>query len=260
MTTIEDIDEIVARLMRLHDLCSGALSDPAAPSEDAELARGALEMGIYTALRSLAASATQVPGNKFDTHPHAALMPQYAMDEAQRAKPWAYWEYFDPQVGSWRTCISPIHWNTEFEYRRKLNAPPLSAPQAATQVPQGWKLVPVEPTEAMHVAAARTIVRCTGNYVCPPRVWQAMLSASPPAPQAATQGEALAEAEFDRELADTAMRFVDRAGDTCETDTAERICAEFHKAMSAVVFKYRPPHSAVTNEPAPAPDKEKTNG
>lgn len=83
------------------------------------------------ALRSLAASATQVPGNKFDTHPHAALMPQYAMDEAQRAKPWAYWEYFDPQVGSWRTCISPIHWNTEFEYRRKPDAPPLSAP--ATQ-------------------------------------------------------------------------------------------------------------------------------
>ena len=49
--------------------------------------------------------------------------------------------------------------------------------------------------------------------------------------------ERLAEAT---ELADTAMRFVDRAGDVCDIDPAERICAEFHKAMSEVVGKYHP--------------------
>lgn len=43
-----------------------------------------------------------------------------------------------------------------------------------------------------------------------------------------------------KELADTAMKFVDRAGDTCDIDTAEEICKEFYKAMAAVVMKYHP--------------------
>lgn len=47
-----------------------------------------------------------------------------------------------------------------------------------------WKLVPKEPTEAMHVAAVHTIVRCTGNDDFPPRVYRAMLAAAPePPPQ-----------------------------------------------------------------------------
>ena len=46
-------------------------------------------------------------------------------------------------------------------------------------VPEGWKLVPVEPTEAMHAAAVRTIVRCIGNDDFPPRVYRAMLAAAP---------------------------------------------------------------------------------
>jgi hypothetical protein len=44
---------------------------------------------------------------------------------------------------------------------------------------EGWKLVPVELTEEMHVAAVRTIVRCTGNDDFPPRVYRAMLAAAP---------------------------------------------------------------------------------
>lgn len=45
--------------------------------------------------------------------------------------------------------------------------------------PALWVLVPREPTEAMHVAAVRTIVRCTGNADFPPRVYRAMLAAAP---------------------------------------------------------------------------------
>jgi hypothetical protein len=60
-------------------------------------------------------------------------------------------------------------------YRKEVRAA-MSAPQA---VPEGWKLVPVVPTEAMHVAAVRTAVHCTGNDDFPPRVYAAMLAAAP---------------------------------------------------------------------------------
>lgn len=52
-------------------------------------------------------------------------------------------------------------------------------PEPAPQIPDGWVPVPKEPTEAMHVAAVKTIVRCTGNDDFPPRVWRAMLAADP---------------------------------------------------------------------------------
>jgi uncharacterized protein (UPF0335 family) len=48
-------------------------------------------------------------------------------------------------------------------------------------IPVGWRLVPVEITEAMHVAAVKTIVRCNGNAEFPPRVWTAMIAAAPEA-------------------------------------------------------------------------------
>ncbi|WP_025137744.1 hypothetical protein [Achromobacter sp. DH1f] len=51
-----------------------------------------------------------------------------------------------------------------------------------TTIPAGWKLVPIEPTEPMHVAAVRTIRNCTGNDDFPPRVYAAMLAAAPAAP------------------------------------------------------------------------------
>lgn len=65
---------------------------------------------------------------------------------------------------------------------RPIDAPiasPVMAPLGAAQVPAGWKLVPVEITEPMHVAAVKTIIRCTGNDDFPPRVYRAMLAAAP---------------------------------------------------------------------------------
>lgn len=58
-----------------------------------------------------------------------------------------------------------------------------AAPQGVqAEPPPGFVLVPKEPTEAMHAAAVRTIVRCNGNDDFPPRVWRAMLAAAPAAP------------------------------------------------------------------------------
>lgn len=45
-----------------------------------------------------------------------------------------------------------------------------------------WKLLPVVPTEEMHVAAVRTIANCSGNDDFPPRVYAGMLAAAPEAP------------------------------------------------------------------------------
>jgi hypothetical protein len=45
----------------------------------------------------------------------------------------------------------------------------------------------------------------------------------------------LKEAERDAALGRVAIKFVDRAGDWCDVDPAERICAEFYKAMSEAV-------------------------
>ena len=44
--------------------------------------------------------------------------------------------------------------------------------------PPGYVVVPVEVTEAMHVAAVKTAMRCTGNADFPPRVWRAMIAAA----------------------------------------------------------------------------------
>jgi hypothetical protein len=52
----------------------------------------------------------------------------------------------------------------------------------------GWKWVPVVPTEEMHVAAVRTIIRCTGNDDFPPRVYAAMLAVAP-SPEAPAGGK-----------------------------------------------------------------------
>jgi hypothetical protein len=41
------------------------------------------------------------------------------------------------------------------------------------------KIVPIEPTEEMHIAAVKEIQKCTGNDDFPPRVYKAMLSAAP---------------------------------------------------------------------------------
>ncbi|MFA9286446.1 hypothetical protein ACCQ08_16780, partial [Comamonas sp. SY3] len=62
------------------------------------------------------------------------------------------------------------------------------------------------------------------------------LSAAPPPPEREPQKH-----EENRELAETAMRFVDRAGDVHPgIDDADRICAEFHAAMMEVIEKWHP--------------------
>lgn len=70
----------------------------------------------------------------------------------------------------------------------------LGSPQAQAATPAahpvagqgqaGWKLVPTQITEDMHIAAVKTIQRCTGNDDFPRRVYVAMLDAAPTAPQA----------------------------------------------------------------------------
>lgn len=49
----------------------------------------------------------------------------------------------------------------------------------------------------------------------------------------------LAKAEDDAALGRIALRFVDRAGDYCGVDPAERICDEFHAAMATEVERQR---------------------
>lgn len=46
-------------------------------------------------------------------------------------------------------------------------------------VAEGYVVVPKAPTEKMHVAAVRTIAKCTGNDDFPSRVWAAMIAAAP---------------------------------------------------------------------------------
>lgn len=65
---------------------------------------------------------------------------------------------------------------------------------------------------------------------------RAMLSAAPHPPEREPQKHA-----ENRELAETAMRFVDRAGDVHPgIDDADRICGEFHAAMMEVIEKWHP--------------------
>jgi hypothetical protein len=79
------------------------------------------------------------------------------------------WDYWRAQIAKGDKSSAPRDW---FEC--------LAAPQQA--IPSGWKLVPIELTEAMHIAAVRTIKTCTGNDDFPPRVYKAMITASPTAP------------------------------------------------------------------------------
>ena len=49
----------------------------------------------------------------------------------------------------------------------------------------------------------------------------------------------IAGLRLDAELGRVAMQFVDRAGDVCKEDPAERICDEFNIAMAATVELHR---------------------
>lgn len=66
--------------------------------------------------------------------------------------------------------------------RAALEQPQNHVPDVGNMVQAGWKLVPIEPTEAMHQAAVRAIMHCTGNDDFPPAVYRAMLAAAPQPP------------------------------------------------------------------------------
>jgi len=62
---------------------------------------------------------------------------------------------------------------------------------AVPAIPAGWRLVPVDPTEAMYVAGDDAAAECRKSGLVPAgEVYRAMLSASPQAPQAATEADA----------------------------------------------------------------------
>lgn len=102
-------------------------------------------------------------------------------------------------------------------------------------VPQGWKLVPAEPTREMAEAFGNELEGACGSYFD----WEygggagyrAMLAVAP-IPPAAQAGEDARYAKLGR----VAMLFVDRAGDPHPgIDDAERICREFHATMSDAI-------------------------
>ena len=116
----------------------------------------------------------------------------------------------------------------------------LSARQA---VQDGWRLVPVEPDSNMKRAAQKALMDHSPHsewleeeWPDGLRMWNGMLSAAPLPPKREPQKHA-----ENRELAETALRFVDRAGDVHPgIDDADRICGEFHTAMMEVIEKWHP--------------------
>lgn len=71
--------------------------------------------------------------------------------------------------------------------------------------------------------------------------------------QAVLQSPEVQAWKRDAELGQCAMMFVDRAGDYCKEDPAERICDQFHAAMADIVDR----HGAMRGMPS---GKYKING
>jgi len=84
--------------------------------------------------------------------------------------------------GEFRKLLKPLIEKSIDSIRAALEQPKNHIGQHLGMVPAGWKLVPVEPNEAMHRAAVRTVVHCTGNDDFPPAVYRAMLDAAPQPP------------------------------------------------------------------------------
>jgi hypothetical protein len=79
--------------------------------------------------------------------------------------------------------------------------------QCAEQRPDGWQLVPVEPTEAMKSAGGHVNSEwlnddaplCESRYAMPmDGVWSAMLAAAPAAPQAEPKREPLSDDDINK--------------------------------------------------------------
>jgi hypothetical protein len=147
-------------------------------------------------------------------------------------------------IGGDRSALATMRaWADEVDSARAaLAAPPLMEPAP----PVGWKLVPLEPTREMAIAAVKCRygaatyknVSDLGTSSCECEAgddYRAMLAASP------VPADREPVTDLDAELGRTAMLFVDRAGDVAPgIDDAETICAEFHAAMLAVLDKHPP--------------------
>lgn len=96
---------------------------------------------------------------------------------AVKVKPVRYLcDFQDPVTGSF---VERVGVNDPTGEPRVSNVRPLYASPAieTPAVPEGWKLVPIEPTEDMVTEGA---VACGGyDYPSPRSVWEAMLTASP---------------------------------------------------------------------------------
>lgn len=89
-------------------------------------------------------------------------------------------EIFDAETG---VVISPAWKYYETGARAALAA---AAPFLTPQIPDGWKLVPVEPTEEMADAHFRAHAQAKTVFAEVPALWAAMLAASPSPPQEPT--------------------------------------------------------------------------
>jgi hypothetical protein len=74
------------------------------------------------------------------------------------------------------------HWAAREIERLREIVSRTAASAEQTAVPTGWKLVPVNPTPEMHVAAD-ALVTAAGGYVSPDEAYDAMLAAAPRPPQ-----------------------------------------------------------------------------
>ena len=63
-----------------------------------------------------------------------------------------------------------------------------AAPFLTPQIPDGWKIVPVEPTEEMIEAHFRAHAEAETVFAEVPMLWSAMICAAPPPPQERTDG------------------------------------------------------------------------
>lgn len=83
-----------------------------------------------------------------DTHPHAALIDQYAQDWKTCSEPWKHWEFLSASSG-WEPLTTHPFWLSDMQYRRKpaketvtINGKTINAPmrQAPKTVTKAWHL------------------------------------------------------------------------------------------------------------------------
>lgn len=194
---------------------------------------------------------------------------QYRLRPTWSQTPWDCFE--------WKNCTveaaadyqkTPLLHDWEYQVRA------LGVIGGAGGVPAGWKLVPVEPTEEMLVHGQEawlamwrskpSIEDCKEAE----NTYKAMLSASPLAPQAATQGEAVAWLPIETAPQQDDYSFLVRRSPRGKNWTYTMQVSRFEGNMypdhldSNVDFDDRVTDAThwAPMLPAPAPSKEQTNG